>query len=362
MQFGLSIDIGTVKAVRGLRIVATVAPGALIAAIGDSTVAGVSTGGGTSQIANSWVSHFANRLNAKGKRATAQNRFGCASGTWAALLSMDSRVTSTGAWTQSASLAPGGNAFGINNPAAAGSATISLGVCNKISVYWVNNTAGRIMDYAVDNGGPTGNLTTTGVYRIEKTELAVPAGQHSITFTQNTAHFVILGVEAYNDVGGMPTRFYNLGISGGTSTQMIDNSDATAGRRAGYAYHAPDLSIIEGGIINDWRQGIPVATSKANLTTLVQTLKAVKGGTGKVVLMTPVFDNGTLGNTANQELYVQAMREVAAEQGVPLIDIRKAFRSFAYAQSQGWMSDDVHPSAAGYEFIASILEKVIAVG
>lgn len=166
---------------------ATVARGTLIAAFGDSTVRGVSTGGGGGQFANAWTEKLAARLRSRFINASGRNMFGVGSGSWASLLSMDSRVTSTGAFTQTASLVPGGNAFGINSPASAGSATVQLGLCDTVNIYWVNNTAGRIMDYATDDG-EAGQLITSGVYQIEKTTIAVPRGERSITFTQNTAH------------------------------------------------------------------------------------------------------------------------------------------------------------------------------
>lgn len=337
--------------------VASVAFGDIIGAFGNSTVAGFATGGGTAQVANSWPTKLAQLMTTAGVRSSAQNRFGCASGSFATLLQMDGRVTSSGGFTQSASFVPGGNA--MSTTAAGSSVTINLGVSDKIVVYWINNTAGRIANYSVSNGGPSGTITTTGTYALQKLELDAPLGEHSITISNNTAAVVIMGVEAYDSTGGIPTRVYNFGISGGTSTQLIDNSDATAGRRAGYLLLAPKICIIEGCIINDWRSTLPitVAQSKANLNTLIDTVLQIPGAVP--ILMTPVFDNGVGGNTADQELYVTAMREIAAERGIKLIDIRALFVSWEYANAQGWMSDTVHPSAIGYQVIAEYVLSVL---
>jgi len=64
----------------------------------------------------------------------------------------------------------------------------------------------------------------------------------------------------------------------------------------------------------------------------------------------------------DQELYVTAMREVAAELGVALLDIRALRRSHAYAVSQGWaVQGDVHPTAAGYDKIAKWIKAAVTV-
>lgn len=343
---------------QGGSVLVTVSPGAIFEAIGNSTVAGEATGGGTAQFTTSWPVQLASLLSARGLRASAQNRFGCGGGTWASLLAKDGRVTSTGAWSQNGSLYAGGNGFG--GTADGDTASFALGVCTKMVIHWVNNTAGRIFSYSVD-GGAAVDVTTTGVYEPRTTVVTAPVGAHTLTITRKTTGAQIRGVEAYDDTNGVPVRIYNFGISGATSANMIDNTDTVVGRRVQYGQFNPDVAIIEGGIINDWRTSVPVATSKANLTTLVQTLKAAKGGTCKVILLTPVFDSGTAGTTAQQDLYVAAMKEVTDEQDVFLVDVRPTFRSWDYANSQGWMSDTVHPTNVGYGVIAGLVSAAIGV-
>lgn len=338
------------------RILVTLSATGLIAAEGNSTVRGFATGGGATQYQVGWPAQLATRLQSRSARASAQNVFGAGSSLWTDLLARDNRVTGTGSWSQTATPGPGGNAVGAS---AAGSMTFTpLGNVTTFDIYWRDGAAGRNFTYAVD-GGATTQVNSTGTTQPAKTTVTVALGAHSITLSWILGAVTILGVDAYDATGGVPLRVWNFGISGATSTQVADNTDPQGGRRTFYTYANADLAIIEGGVINDWRQSVPVATSKANLTTLVQVQKAVKGNTGKVLLLTPVFDNDMSGNGSIQEQYVTAMKEVAAEQNVPILDVRPTFQSWAYANSQGWMSDSVHPTQAGYARIAALVDAAI---
>lgn len=336
----------------------SVSANALILAEGNSTVRGFATGGGATQYQVGWPPQLATKLAARSPRASAQNIFGVGSSLWTDLLARDNRMTGTGAWSQTATIGPGGNAPGAT---AAGSETFSpIGNVTRFDIYWRDGAVGRNFSYAVDGGAAT-QVNSTGTTQPAKTTVPVSLGAHTLTVSWVLGSVSILGVDAYDDTGGVPLRVWNLGISGATSTQVADNTDPQGGRRTFYTYAAADLAIIEGGIINDWRQSVPVATSKANLTTLVTVQKAAKGGTGKVLLLTPVFDNDMTNNGPIQDQYVTAMKEVAAEQGVPILDVRPTFQSWAYANSQGWMSDAVHPTQAGYAVIATLLDQAIGI-
>lgn len=344
-----------VKQIAG-RILVTIPTAGLILAEGDSTVRGFATGGGATQYQVGWPPQLATRLATRSARASAQNIFGVGSSLWTDLLARDNRMTGTGAWSQTATIGPGGNAPGAT---AAGSETFApIGNVTRFDIYWRDGAAGRNFSYAVDGGAAT-TVNSTGTTQPAKTTVPVSLGAHTLTVSWVLGSISILGVEAYDDTGNVPLRVWNLGISGATSTQVADNTDPQGGRRTFYTYANADLAIIEGGIINDWRQSVAVATSKANLTTLVQVQKAVKGGTGKVLLLTPVFDNDMTGNGPIQDQYVTAMKEVAVEQNVPILDVRPTFQSWAYANSQGWMSDSVHPTQAGYARIAALVDAAI---
>jgi len=110
----------------------------------------------------------------------------------------------------------------------------------------------------------------------------------------------------------------------------------------------PDLTIIEGGIINDWRQGVAIATSMANIQTIITAAASV----GNVLLITPSFDNGSGGNTSSQEDYVTAFKALGVTNSIAVLDWRTSITSHAAATAAGLIDDSVHPTYAGYADIA----------
>jgi hypothetical protein len=322
-----------------------------VAFIGDSTTRGQSTGGGTSQAVNSWPMQLSTLLNAAGINAGANNVWGDG-GSWglgqtiANFKTGDSRVTSTGAWALGSVLSAGGNNFGS---ASAGTMTFTPQTnCDTCQVIWRDGAAGRDWDFAVDGGAAT-NVLSTGAtqFKIETFALGSLA-PHTVTLSWDLGTIHILGINCYNSTR-KELSLWNWGICGGTSLNLINNTDAVVGRLAILAHASlkPDLAFIEGGIINDWRTSVAIATSKSQITTLVTTAKA--NGTN-VILCVPPVDTGVAGATANQAAYVAAMYEIAAEQSVGIIN----FREISIANS-----DTVHPTAAGYLSMATLARKVL---
>jgi hypothetical protein len=326
-----------------------------LALIGDSTLAGTETGGTTAQVLHSVPMQLAAKLAARGINAGANNRFGSASGTFSTLLTMDSRVTSTGAWTQGATLAVGGNAFAC---AAAGSMTFTPQTnVTKFDIWWRDGAAGRNFSWAVDAGGAT-TINSSGTTQIVKTTVSAgAAGIHALTLAWVLGSVTILGIDAYDDTSSRrELSIWNWAIAGATSAQLIDNTDTVTGRLAEITAMAPDLSIIK-PMVNDWRTSVAIASSIASITTLVTTCQAV----GDVILCTPRFDNGVAGNTATQEDYVTALKALAVTMNCPILDSRGYFGSYAIGNAAGWYSDTVHGDVggAGYGEEAEFLVRAL---
>jgi hypothetical protein len=317
-----------------------------IAFIGDSTGAGTETGGTTAQVLHSVPMQMAAKLKARGINAGANNRFGCASGTFSTLLTMDSRVSSTGAWTQGATTVQGGNAFAC---AATGSMTFApQDSITKFDIYYRDGAAGRNITYNVDAGGTT-NLNSSGTTQITKTNVnAGSVAAHTLTLTWALGSTTTIGIDAYDDTASRrELSIWNWSIAGATSLQMIDNSDTVTGRLAeissGKSLMTPDLAIIRMGI-NDWRNSVSVASMVASQTTLVQAFLA---NGCDVILATPRFDGGSTGLTAQQEDYANAIRALGPTLGVPVLDPRAYFGSYAIGNAAGWYSDTVHGDTGG---------------
>lgn len=327
-----------------------------IAANGDSTFAGVTTGDGTAQALHSWPAQLPALLQNVGIKAGANNRYGTASGTFSFLTGFDSRISSTGAWTQGATLAVGGNAFAC---AATGSMTFTpQGNVTKFVIKWRDGAAGRNFSWQVDGGSAT-TINSSGTTQVVNTTVSAgTAGIHALTLTWVLGSITILGIDAYDDTAGrVEASIWNWGISGATSANLIDNTDTQTGRFFEIGFFAPKLSLIEGGAINDWRNSISVSTFQTNFTTLVQKSLTV----GDVIVCIPPHDGGSAGFTSNQQAYVDAMYTVAAANNCGVFDIRKRWVSYANAVANGWQTngDFVHPTAAGYlDYAQAILPTI----
>jgi hypothetical protein len=185
-----------------------------IALIGDSTFMGIETGGTTAQVLHSIPMQLAAKLQARGINAGANNRFGCGSSLFSTLLTVDSRVTSSGGWSNGATLAAGGNAF-----AASGAGTLNFlpqGNVTKFDIYWRDGAAGRNFTWAID-GGSTTAVNSSGTTQIVKTTVSAgAAGSHTLNLAWALGSVTVLGIDAYDDTSSRrELSIWNWGISGG---------------------------------------------------------------------------------------------------------------------------------------------------
>lgn len=331
-----------------------------IACIGPSTTAGQSTGGGTTQSVISWPMRAAAALQAQGINAGANNFFGD-KGSWglaqtiANFLTGESRITVTGATALGSGKTVGGNAFSMT--AASTLAFTPPGGVTKFLLWWRDNGTGRQFNASVDGGTAT-LVSSTGATVPQSTVISAgTVGTHTLTETWVAGGVVPIGIEAYDDTNNRrEISFLNWGISGAVSARFIDNTDTAGGQMAMLTATAPAAAILDDLVINDWRTSVPIATAKANVTTLVQTVKTAGGDP---ILTTPLWDSGTSGLSAQQDAYASMIYDVANEQDVPLIDVRAAWVSYANANGLGWYSDSVHPLPLGYNVKANTIAEFI---
>lgn len=329
---------------------------AILALNGDSTTRGVDETAipYNSQYAlNDVAKKLASRLNAASVAAGANNWFGISGSTLNDYVIRDGRLTVSGGAALGSNQYQGG--VEIRFPGVTSGATLTFQNVNTCNIIWVDQGAtGRTMSYAVDGGSAT-NLVTSGVNAIASTSNVAlgSVGTHTLSFNWVSGGTTLLpGVNCW-DSTRTEISIWQMGISGGTSAGMIANTGTPgAGRIQQLTNFPPDLLITEMGLVNDWRTNITVAAAKANMISFVTSMKAIGV---QVMFLTPPFDNGGTGNVANQGQYVTAMYQVAAEQGIGLIDLRKRHISYANAVTNKWqiISDNVHLTAAGYDDEAS---------
>ncbi len=333
-----------------------------ISFMGDSTMRG------TDELALPYNTQFqkatpfqlASLLNAAGINAGNGNIFGSGTTTIADLALRDGRFTSSGTAVFGSVQTQGGSDWNLPSATAALNFTPQIPV-TKFDIYWRDAAAGRNFSWAID-GGSTTTISSSGVAQMVKTTVSAGAlGTHTLNLVQVLGSVNIFGINGYNDTR-KEIHCMNWGVNGATTATMVGNVGPPNGGRLQFlSVFPPKLVIAECGIVNDWRNSVSVATSKANMLTLIN---AVKAAGSDFWFLVPPYDGGSTGLTANQNAYVQAMYELAASEGVGLIDLRRSWLSYANQLALGLVGDNVHPTvSAGYPSTAAVvyaaLRKII---
>ncbi|MEO6876758.1 MAG: GDSL-type esterase/lipase family protein [Opitutaceae bacterium] len=174
-----------------------------------------------------------------------------------------------------------------------------------------------------------------------------------------------------------PVRVINAGVRG--------NTTADAAKRFAHdvlAVH-PDLVVMQFGIndatIDVWKK--PPATEPRvvladYLANLRRFIAGVRAQGGKVVLMTPnplrwtpqlveMYGHPPYnaddpdGLNINLSHYAAAVRELAAQTGVPLVDIWHAYETWQGGAADPLVADGMHPNQRGHELVARLLTQTI---
>jgi acyl-CoA thioesterase-1 len=156
---------------------------------------------------------------------------------------------------------------------------------------------------------------------------------------------------------GIPTKVTNSGVGGDTTTKGLARFDRDV------LAHQPHYVVLMFGLNDSWiddgqtTSRLTAAEYRDNLLQMIQTLRARNV---QVVLMTP---NPALAPKYDPERnvtlrpYVEATRELAATQQIPLVDV---YSHFAELGLEGvplntLFTDGMHPNPAGQKIIADLL-------
>jgi lysophospholipase L1-like esterase len=156
-----------------------------------------------------------------------------------------------------------------------------------------------------------------------------------------------------------PVQVINAGIGGNTSADGLKRFQSDV------LEHKPQYVVLMFGLNDSWIDNgktasrLTVDEYRTNLREMISKLAAQEV---KVVLMTP---NPALppayGPERNAMLrpYVTAVRQLAAELGLPLIDVYRHFAELAleHPDINSLFTDDMHPNPAGQVQIAQLLQE-----
>ncbi|MEW6379784.1 MAG: SGNH/GDSL hydrolase family protein [bacterium] len=255
-------------------------------------------------------------------------------------------VTFSGNWNDAAS-------YGIANSCKQSSETGATATVSfdgtGIGVAVMRNSMAAQYTIAIDGGGPithnTYNATLISPYMYEETGLA------------DTDHTAVITV----DNGANPSRTLNLlGIYPikGTAGIRVHNCARWESKVADFLgtgcldleinHWTPVLTIVA-LVANDFNSQTDLGSYESNLTQIVNA--ALTHGDCLIV------GNGlyNVERAIPITAYEEVCRKVALNYGCAYLATNRRWKNFSNANSLGYMSDDVHLTAAGHQDIASML-------
>ncbi len=138
----------------------------------------------------------------------------------------------------------------------------------------------------------------------------------------------------------------NAGISGNTAGDGLSRLERDVLSRD------PDLVLISFGL-NDMKERVPVDRFHRNMVEIVRAV--IAEGARPVLLTTTRLQRGT-GTVTRMDpgLYNEAIRALAEEQGILLVDV---FRGFKGLNTPRFLMDVAHPNTEGYSRLTEIIRK-----
>lgn len=205
----------------------------------------------------------------------------------------------------------------------------------------------------VDDGTPAivtpNNTASIGTW----TSSALSEGPHTVTITStDTDPITILGVG--QSIPGPGLLIHNAGVSG-TSTADWDDLHHMSMWYSAQEIAAPDVMFLSLGV-NDAAAGVAVATYESRYETIMDRALLL---TDAVVVVNQPIDSSRPWATWKQ--YRDAAKALAAERGIPVVDITDRWGTYNDAYARGWMADPTHPTGEGYAEMARAVAQGIGV-
>lgn len=343
---------------------------ARILCVGDSTTFGVGsnnangTGGGNMQPL-AWPTQLATILTNMGISANAHSIAGFGSISFEDRSHNDGRVTFGSSWTKFA-FAANQSAGGCLAQATTNTNALSFLPTSNVDTFkiWgVKGGTNGVLSAAINAGTPTTHDFSGGALSIDSYTISGTLGANTLNLKWSSGGTVFVSaIESWNSATPQ-VCITNAGWSG-AGIKDIDstNSGSTGYDAKAFALaYAPDLYIVCVGI-NDWRSG-GTGTSLATYTAKLQAFLTALQAVGDVILLTPAPSHTADASIATQQGFVAAMQSIAANLGIPLIDVWNRWgpwsnNSSMYATYPGGPGD-LHPIHIGYADIARTIARVL---
>lgn len=326
---------------------------AKITCVGDSITAGFganAANAGSNGRSAAWPKIMADALTTGGLRGSWQSLVGKsrsdAASNPVSYPSYDNRVTLGTGWDASTSLVGLGEKpfanFANTGTTFAFTPTTSVDTFEIVYLQTVNGSA---FSYAIDAGTPV-NVNATGTLGLFKITVSGSLGAHTLNIVRNaggTDNVRIYSVIAYNSAQ-KEVSVLNAGWIGGTAAQAAAAVNIYDPANM-LNYQQPDLTIIS-LTTNDAFANTDPTAYKASIQTLITKAKL----TGDAILAITAQSDPAATPQIRQDAFAQYMLDLSTLNGlVSPIDFRVPLgATYSIANAAGYMRDNTHPNASGY--------------
>lgn len=347
---------------------------AYIACIGDSTTRGVGSNPSSATadlIRRSWPSVLADALNQMPNTKATANSLWCdgfftlvGSGN---LAIADPRVSwETGWQTHPTMFVAGGKSLQYPNSASGtgrfnvdftvgASGTPEDDTCDVHYVKFpgfgdllltTNDAAEFVASVATSGASGVGKLTgTRSAYEDTAWTIQRAAGTPGV-------NLIFYGVESYK-AADKPIGVWNMGASGSLAANWVDDNQPYSFVNVIQSL-APHLCIIC-LTINDWAADTAEATYKANMQDIIDACAV----NSDILLVVGVPSNTGTAPVLRQQAFAGYVRDLAATNDLPVLDLSERWVSQALLPSRGLYYDGLHPSNVGYADVGNLTAQVV---
>jgi lysophospholipase L1-like esterase len=251
----------------------------------------------------------------------------------------------------------GKHAYFVNATGAKVTLTLNGLVASAIDVVYIQGGGGTFSTKTdtvsnADTKATTGTPTKQATYRIPN----VTTSTTSVEANWVSGNSIICGFMIYNGDTASGIRVWNDGQGGLTSTQALDSTNVNM---AGFDVANPSLVTIT-ILANDFKTGVAVATSKANLATIVSQVRASAPNASIVFAIEHAL--GSTGASIPWAQYAQAYYDVAVADGnVAVFDFYQRVGTQTPPTAPGIIyTDQQHYTDAGYLMWADALAGFVS--
>jgi lysophospholipase L1-like esterase len=265
----------------------------------------------------------------------------------------DPRVTRVG-WTGLNDGTPGGLGGGSyrNDTNQAASVNFQFSdTFDTIEVDYLTNSGGANFTISINGGAALGATVPSNgaLARATVTRTCTP-GAHTVNINRLVgAGFICIFAVRVRSSTTRRVLVWNWGTGATAVSDWLDTTNVWSPGTYGPAL-APHLVLVQLGI-NDAINGVTNATALTNYQALVNLYRPF----ADVVFVTPTPVAAGSASLANQRGIVTACRQIAQQNGCPLIDCAAIFGTQEAGAAAGYFApanDPVHPGPAGYAAMA----------